>query len=58
MSVVSVRETETQTSFRFPIAGIVGLCSEDTFPSLLLTEGKMLFFSSQNLEDTKSCRQS
>lgn len=34
------------------------MCLEDTFPSLLLTEGKMLFFSSQNLEDTEACRQS
>lgn len=52
MPVVSVRENEAQTSFKLPIIGILGLCSEDTFPSLLLTEGKMLFFSSQNLEDT------
>lgn len=58
MPVVSVRETEAQTSFKLPITGILGLCSEDTFPSLLLTEGKMLFFSSQNPEDTKACRQS
>lgn len=58
MPVASVRETEAQTSFKLPITGILGLCSEDTFPSLLLTEGKMLFFSSQNPEDTKACRQS
>lgn len=34
------------------------MCSVDTFPSLLLTEEKMLFFRSQNLEDTEACRQS
>lgn len=61
MPVVSVRETEAQTHFRLAITRIVGLCSwcsESTFTSLLFTEGKMLFFSPQNLEDTESCRQS
>lgn len=54
--VVSVRETEAQTGFRN--CWIVLWYSKDTFYSLMLTERKMLFFSSQNLEDTEVCRQS
>lgn len=54
--LVSVRETEAQTSFRLPITGIVGLCSgaqRILFPLCSLLKGKCYFSAHKILKTLK-----